>query len=87
MGASYPGREALEGRWLSFGQTGARPAGVYTYFRFHNPGQMDGDYWLPTTEASYLQFTLNGGASAGTLESITEDLAPAGLVPAYLQGL
>ena len=48
---------------------------------------MDGDYWLPTTEASYLQFELNGGQSAGTLESITEDLAPAGPVPAYLQGL
>jgi hypothetical protein len=64
-----------------------RPTGVYTYFRYHNPGQMDGDYWLPTTEASYLQFELNGGASAGTMESITEDLAPAGPVPASLQGL
>lgn len=64
-----------------------RPTGVYTYFRYHNPGQMDGQYWLPTTEASYLQFELNGGQSAGTLESITEDLAPAGPVPSYLQGL
>ena len=68
-------------------QTGVRPTGVYPYFRYHNPGQMDGDYWLPTTEASYHQFELNGGQSAGTLESITEDLAPAGPVPAYLQGL
>ena len=64
-----------------------RPTGVYVYFRYHNPGQMDGNYWLPTTEASYLQFELNGGQSAGTLESITEDLAPAGPVPMYLQGL
>jgi hypothetical protein len=64
-----------------------RPTGVYTYFRYHNPGQMDGNYWLPTTEASYLQFALNGGQSAGTLESITEDLAPAGPIPSYLQGL
>jgi len=64
-----------------------RPVGVYVYFRYHNPGQMDGQYWLPTTEASYLQFELNGGAASGTLESITEDLAPAGPVPAYLQGL
>jgi len=64
-----------------------RPTGVYVYFRYHNPGQMDGNYWLPTTEASYLQFELNGGPSAGTLESITEDLAPAGPVPMYLQGL
>jgi len=64
-----------------------RVTGNYVYFRYHNPGQMDGNYWLPTTEASYLQFELNGGASSGTLESITEDLAPAGPVPAYLTGL
>src|ERR1700722_56511 len=64
-----------------------RPTGVYVYFRYHNPGAMDGNYWLPTTEATYLQFELNGGPSSGTLESITEDLAPAGPVPAYLQGL
>jgi hypothetical protein len=65
----------------------ARPAGVYVYFRYHNPGQMDGNYWLETTEASYLQFELNGGQSGGTLETITEDLAPAGPVPSYLQGI
>jgi hypothetical protein len=64
-----------------------RPTGVYVYSRWHNPGAGDGDYWLPTTEATYLQFELNGGPSAGTLETITEDLAPAGPVPAYLQGL
>jgi hypothetical protein len=65
----------------------ARPAGCYVYFRYHNPGAMDGNYWLETTEATYLQFELNGGQSAGTLESITEDLAPAGPVPSYLQGI
>jgi hypothetical protein len=64
-----------------------KPTGLYVYFRYHNPGQMDGNYWLPTTEASYLQFELNGGPSSGTLESVTEDLAPAGPVPSYLQGL
>lgn len=64
-----------------------RPTGVLPYFRYHNPGQMDGNYWLATTEASYLQYELNGGFTSGTLESITEDLAPAGPVPAYLQGL
>ena len=67
--------------------TSSRPAGVYVYFRYHNPGQMDGDYWLPTTEASYLLGTFSGGPASGTLETITEDLAPAGPVPAYLQGL
>jgi hypothetical protein len=64
-----------------------RPTGVYVYFRYHNPGQMDGNYWLPTTEASYLQYELNGGVASGNLETITEDLAPAGPVPSYLQGL
>ena len=64
-----------------------RPTGVYVYFRYHNPGPMDGNYWLATTEATYLQFELNGGPSSGTLDCITEDLAPAGPVPAYLQGI
>jgi len=64
-----------------------RPTGVYVYYRYHNPGQMDGNYWLATTEASYLQFELNGGQSGGTLETITEDLAPAGPIPSYLKGL
>jgi hypothetical protein len=64
-----------------------RPTGVYVYFRYHNPGQMDGNYWLATTEATYLQFELNGGPSSGTLDCITEDLAPAGPVAPYLQGL
>lgn len=67
--------------------TAARPTGVYVYFRYHNPGQMDGTYWLPTTEASYLLQTFTGGSASGTLETITEDLAPAGPVPAFLQGL
>lgn len=75
------------GNQQSGNDNAARPTGVYPYFRYHNPGQMDGDYWLPTTEASYLQFQLQGGASSGTLQSITEDLAPAGPVPQYLYGL
>lgn len=64
-----------------------RPTGVYCYPRWHNPGAMDGAYWLPTTEATYLQFELNGGPSSGTLETITEDLAVAGPVQPYLMGL
>jgi hypothetical protein len=59
---------------------------VYVYPRWHNPGEMEGPYW-PTTEASYLSFELNGTPSGGTVEIITEDLAPAAPVPAYLQGL
>lgn len=64
-----------------------RPTGVYVYPRFHNPGDMTGQSWLPTTEASYLAFELNGAPAGGTVEIVTEDLAPAGPVPAYLQGI
>jgi hypothetical protein len=48
---------------------------------------MDGMYWLASTEASYLAFELNGTPAGGTIEIITEDLAPAGPVPPYLQGI
>jgi hypothetical protein len=64
-----------------------RPTGLYVYPRFHNPGAMDGMYWLPTTEATYLAYELNGTPAGGTVEIITEDLAPAGAVPSYLMGI
>jgi hypothetical protein len=64
-----------------------RPTGVLVYPRYHNPGTMDGMYWLPTTEASYLSWELNGTPAGGTVEFITEDLAPAGPVPPYLMGI
>jgi hypothetical protein len=65
----------------------ARPAGVYIYPRYHNPGSMQGMYWLPTTEASFLAYELNGTPASGTIEVITEDLAPLAAVPGYLQGI
>jgi hypothetical protein len=65
----------------------ARPTGVYVFPRHHSPGDMDGMYWLASTEASYLAFELNGTPAGGTIEIITEDLAPAGPVPPYLQGI
>jgi hypothetical protein len=69
------------------GAGAARPAGLYVYPRFHNVGDMTEMYWLPTTEASYLAFELNGTPAGGTVEIITEDLAPAGPVPPYLMGI
>lgn len=68
-----------------------RPTGVYIWPRWHNPGSMVGDYWLPTTEASFYQIEVNGAASSGTVEFITEDLAPT-IYPfppqyAYLEGI
>ena len=65
----------------------AFPTGVICYPRFHNVGDMSEQYWLPTTEASYLAFELNGTPAGGTVEIITEDLAPAGPVPPYLMGI
>ena len=65
----------------------ATPTGVLVYPRFHNVGDMTEQYWLPTTEASYLAWELNGTPAGGTVEIITEDLAPAGPVPPYLMGI
>ncbi|MDA8356971.1 MAG: hypothetical protein M0Z95_11955 [Actinomycetota bacterium] len=67
---------------------GARPTGVYVFPRWHNPGRREGQPWLDTTQATYLQYELNGTASGGSLEVITEDLAPTTPTPpAYLIGL
>lgn len=64
-----------------------RPTGVYVYSRWHEPGELTGQYWLETTEATFLQFEFIGAPAAGTLETITEDLAPVGPIPAYLTGI
>jgi hypothetical protein len=65
-----------------------RPAGVYVYTRYHNPGSRDGQPWLDTTQATYLQYELNGTPSGGSMEVITEDLAPTTPSPPnYLVGL
>ena len=65
----------------------ARPTGVYVYPRWHKPGSRQGLSWLATQAQTYLAWELNGGPSAGSLEIITEDLAIAGQVPAYLMSL
>jgi hypothetical protein len=65
----------------------ARQTGVLCFPRHHNPGTMDGPYWLPTTEATYLAWELNGTPAGGTIEFITEDLAPAGPIPSYMMGI
>ena len=67
--------------------TSPRPTGVYVYPRWHNPGDLTGQFWLPTTEATYLAWEVNGAPAGGTCEIITEDLAAAGPVPASLMGL
>lgn len=70
------------------GTQAARPTGVYVFPRWHNPGRREGQPWLDSTQATYLQYELNGTPSGGSMEVITEDLAPTTPTPpAYLVGL
>lgn len=67
--------------------TSVRPTGVYVFPRWQQPGEMRGQGWLETTEATFLQFEVLGGPASGTMECITEDFAPVGMVPAYLENI
>jgi len=64
-----------------------RPTGVYVYPRWQAPGEVRGQGWLQTIEATFLQFEVLGAASGGTMECITEDLVPVGGVPPELANL
>lgn len=64
-----------------------RPTGVYAFPRWQDPGNAKGVGWLETTEATFLQFELNGAPAGGQIQTITEDLAPVAPVPAYLENL
>lgn len=59
---------------------GARPPGVYVFPRFFNPGEMTGQGWLYTNNATKLTFetsTASGLASGtGTVEFITDEVYP-----------
>lgn len=59
---------------------GARPPGVYVWPRFFNPGQLTGQGWLYTNNATKLTFetaTAAGLASGtGTVEFITDEVYP-----------
>jgi hypothetical protein len=70
------------------GVLGARPTGVYSYPRWHNVGDRDGQPWLDTSQATFLQYEVNGASAGGTLEILTEDLAPTRpSLPQYMIGL
>lgn len=69
------------------GGASARPTGVYVFYRWQQPGPMKGQGWLETTEATFLQYELFGAPAAGTIQTITEDLAPVGPVPSYLENI
>jgi hypothetical protein len=60
--------------------TGPRPAGVYVFPRFFNPGQLTGQGWLYTNNATKLTFetsTASGlAAGTGTVEFVTDEVYP-----------
>lgn len=66
----------------------ARETGVYVLPRFRRPGELDGNYWLPTSNATYLTLeTASSGGTGGTVEVITDEVVPVGPVPADLEGI
>lgn len=71
--------------------TTSRPTGVYVFPRFRRPGDLMGQFWLATNNATYMIFettTLSSGVNLpGTVEAITHEVIPVGNVPAYLEGI
>jgi hypothetical protein len=71
--------------------TSTRPAGVYVFPRFYQPGQLKGSAWLGTTNATYLTWETATSASAvnvpGTVEIISDEVIPVGSIPMELEGI
>jgi hypothetical protein len=71
--------------------TTARPTGVYVWPRYRRPGDMFGEFWLPTANATYLMLetsTLGTGVNLpGTVEIITDEVIPVGAMPAVYEGI
>lgn len=63
----------------------ARATGVYVFPRYWNPGDLLGQGWLATTNATKEQWefnTLSTGANLpGTIELITDEVIPVGPIP------
>lgn len=71
-----------------------RPTGVYVFPRFggarpNNGNMLDGQAWLPTSNATYLtfEFVTGAGPTGGTVEIITDEVVPVGAIPAELDGI
>lgn len=71
--------------------TSTRPTGVYVFPRFFNPGDLKGEPWLGTTNATYLTWettTLATGTNLpGTVEVIADEVIPLGAVPMELESI
>jgi hypothetical protein len=60
---------------------GPRPTGVYVFPRFYNPGELTGQGWLYTSNATKLTFEVSTasaftGGFTGTAEFITDEVYP-----------
>jgi hypothetical protein len=72
----------MQRRYAQYGF--APPDGVYVYDFTHDgggPGDESRNLWLPTVQATRLEFVGTWGASAGTLRILTNDVAPAVVAP------
>jgi hypothetical protein len=71
--------------------TSARPAGVYVWPRFYQPGTLVGQAWLATTNATFLQWettTLATGINLpGTVELLFDEVIPIGPIPMELESI
>lgn len=68
-----------------------RPTGVYVFPRFIRPGDLFGQYWMGTSNATYLIYesqTLSTATNVpGTVEIITDEVVPVAPVPPELEGI
>jgi hypothetical protein len=82
MNAFYP--------FLASG-TSSRETGVYVIPRYRRPGDMYGEYWLGTSNATYLILEAATVGTAvdlpGTVEMITDEVVPVAPVPVELEGV
>lgn len=69
--------------------TSQRPAGIYFWQRFRDPGDFTGVGWLTTTNATYaiLESATSASGTLGTVEIITDEAIPVGPVPAELDSI
>lgn len=71
--------------------TSVRETGVYVWPRFRAPGDMLGQFWLPTNSGTYyITETATAaalGGNTGTVEWITDEVVPLAPIPVELDGI
>lgn len=71
--------------------TSTRETGVYVWPRYRDPGNLNGQFWLPTNSGTYyITETASAaglGANVGTVEWITDEIVPLMPIPVELDGI